>query len=96
MEPEEYVDSVSSSGVVVAACVAVAVVGAAGGAVGAELGATWVVTVIVEVGAVVEASVAGFVAGLLERVSSGMVCIRYFAPWVEVSIMVAGIYLTVA
>lgn len=77
VEPEEYVDSVSSSGVVVAACVVGAVVGAAGGCIGAELGAAWVVMVIVEGGAVVEDSVAGFVAGLLERaeVSPGMVCV---------------------
>lgn len=66
VEPEEKVDSVSSSGVVVAACVEVAVVGAAVECIGAEVKAAWVVMVIVEAGVVVEASVAGFGAGLLE------------------------------
>lgn len=60
----KVVDSVSSSAVVVAACVEVAVVEAAAGCAGAEGGVSWVV--IVESGLVVGASVAGFGASVLE------------------------------
>ncbi len=63
--PEEK-DSVSSSGVVVAACVEVTVVEAAVGGIGTEVGAEWVVMVIVVVGLVVEASVAWFGASVLK------------------------------
>lgn len=57
---------VSSSGVVVAACVEISGVEAVVGCIGTEVGAAGVVMVIVEVGLVVEASVVGFGASVIE------------------------------
>lgn len=90
VEPEEKVDSVFCSSVVVVACMVVAVEEASVGCVGDTVWAAWVVMESVDAGLMVDASVVGF-----DAVLPGKACICSFSSRVDVSVTVAGVFFAV-